>query len=69
MQIKHKQTSRTDRLAWLGDMEPEYENMLEWQVFVKNVAGKPPRFSTSLHGGVVAKASSGIANKAGRVYR
>ncbi|MBF0107677.1 MAG: hypothetical protein HQL76_00685 [Magnetococcales bacterium] len=33
---------KMSRRAWLGDMEPEYEGMLEWMLLAREVEKQPP---------------------------
>ncbi|MBF0139850.1 MAG: hypothetical protein HQL77_04615 [Magnetococcales bacterium] len=50
-----KLDKRSDRLAWLGDMEPEYEDMLEWMLLVEDVEKKPPEPRLPLHWALVPR--------------
>ncbi|MBF0447404.1 MAG: hypothetical protein HQL67_04300 [Magnetococcales bacterium] len=49
---------RLDRLKWLGDMEPEYEEILEWMNLMGEVKGVPSEDRVPLHMAVVASAMS-----------
>lgn len=44
-----------NRLAWLGDMEPEYEDMLEWMLLVEDVEKNIPEPRLPLHWALVPR--------------
>ncbi|MBF0145019.1 MAG: hypothetical protein HQL84_10505 [Magnetococcales bacterium] len=47
--------NRANRLVWLGDMEPEYEDMLEWMLLVEEVDDRLPQSRLPLHWSVIPK--------------
>ncbi|MBF0455244.1 MAG: hypothetical protein HQL72_10570 [Magnetococcales bacterium] len=52
---------RLDGLRWMGDMEPEYEETLEWMNLMDTVQGVPDEDRLSLHWSVVANALSRVS--------
>ncbi|HIJ84102.1 MAG TPA: hypothetical protein HPQ00_07840 [Magnetococcales bacterium] len=51
-----------NRLSWLGDMEPEYEEMLEWMLLVEEVEKKPSEPRLPMHWALVPKNLLAVAN-------
>ncbi|MBF0178746.1 MAG: hypothetical protein HQM03_01835 [Magnetococcales bacterium] len=49
------------RLEWLGDMEPEYEEMLEWLCLIDEV-GNPPHLDAMPVSWVVMANALGTCN-------
>ena len=63
---------RLTRLKWLGDMEPEYEDFLEWMNLGNVVGDIPEEERSALHWAVIAdsmaKVSGGLSGVPERQY-
>lgn len=56
---------RLARLKWLGDMEPEYEETLEWMNLLGEMQGVPSEDRFPIHWGVVAQNMSRVVGGTG----
>jgi hypothetical protein len=52
---------RLARLKWLGDMEPEYEELLEWMNLACGVEEEPAKNRSALDWAVIAQSNRAVS--------